>query len=56
MAGEAFGQKGPIYTRTPAFYMDIQIEAGKGYRQNIPKGWNSICYILEGEGNFGADE
>lgn len=25
IAGEALGVKGPIYTRTPAFYLDVKI-------------------------------
>jgi len=31
IAGEALGQKGPIYTRTPAFYIDVKMQKNTTY-------------------------
>ena len=36
--------------------MDVKIEAGKSYTQIIPKGWNSLIFVYEGEGKFGAEQ
>lgn len=56
IAGEALGVKGPIVARTPAFYVDFDLAAGKCFEQLIPPKWNSFCYVYEGDGVFGADE
>lgn len=56
ISGEAFGTKGPIFARTPAFYMDITIKKNSKLSQNIPADWNAMCYVYEGEGYFGADQ
>ncbi|KAJ1441302.1 RmlC-like cupin domain superfamily [Sesbania bispinosa] len=53
IAGEAFGTKSPIYTRTPTMYLDFSLKPGAHLQQHIPKTWNSFVYILEGEGVFG---
>ena len=52
IAGEAYGQKGVILTRTPAFYMDVHMEQNAKFQQNIPGSWNSLCFLYEGEGVF----
>lgn len=48
-------QKGPIYARTPVFYMDITIQKGSKLEQVIPEEWNALCYVYEGEGYFGFE-
>ncbi|CAD8088866.1 unnamed protein product [Paramecium sonneborni] len=52
IAGEALGVKGPIYTRTPAFFLDVKLNENSEFLQKIPLKWNSICYIYEGQGLF----
>jgi len=42
IAGESLGQKGPIYARTPALYLDVEMDRNSKFEQNIPKGWNVI--------------
>lgn len=32
IAGEALGVKGPVYTRTPAFYMDVRMDKNSEFR------------------------
>uniref|UniRef100_A0ACD5X6M9 Uncharacterized protein n=1 Tax=Avena sativa TaxID=4498 RepID=A0ACD5X6M9_AVESA len=53
IAGEAFGVRSPVYTRTPTMYMDFTMQPGSQLHQPIPAGWNAFVYIIEGEGSFG---
>ncbi|KAI3410739.1 uncharacterized protein J3R85_018509 [Psidium guajava] len=56
VAGEAFGAKSPIYTRTPTMYLDFTLKPGAHLQQPIPTSWNAFVYILEGEGVFGIPQ
>ncbi|KAL6999174.1 hypothetical protein U1Q18_000334 [Sarracenia purpurea var. burkii] len=53
IAGEAFGTKSPVYTRTPTMFLDITLNPGSHLHQPIPVSWNAFVYVLEGEGIFG---
>ncbi|VAH96961.1 unnamed protein product [Triticum turgidum subsp. durum] len=55
IAGEAFGVRSPVYTRTPTMYMDFTMQPGSQLHQPIPEGWNAVVYIIEGEGVFGKE-
>ncbi|KAF7044971.1 hypothetical protein CFC21_054128 [Triticum aestivum] len=55
IAGEAFGVRSPVYTRTPTMYMDFTMQPGSQLHQPIPKGWNAFVYIIKGEGVFGRE-
>ncbi|XP_020188086.1 pirin-like protein isoform X2 [Aegilops tauschii subsp. strangulata] len=55
IAGEAFGVRSPVYTRTPTMYMDFTMQPGSQLHQPIPEGWNAFVYIIEGEGVFGRE-
>ncbi|XP_044945933.1 pirin-like protein isoform X1 [Hordeum vulgare subsp. vulgare] len=55
IAGEAFGVRSPVYTRTPTMYMDFTMQPGSQLHQPIPEGWNAFVYIIEGEGVFGKE-
>ncbi|XP_043718799.1 pirin-like protein isoform X2 [Telopea speciosissima] len=54
IAGEAMGVRSPVYTRTPAMYLDFTLKPGAEWRQSIPESWNSFVYVIEGEGVFGS--
>ncbi|KAJ4957645.1 hypothetical protein NE237_024756 [Protea cynaroides] len=54
IAGESMGVKSPVFTRTPAMYLDVIMKAGAEWHQSIPESWNSFVYVLEGEGVFGS--
>jgi redox-sensitive bicupin YhaK (pirin superfamily) len=56
IAGEAFGVRSPVYTRTPTMYMDFTMQPGSQLHQPIPAGWNAFVYIIEGEGVFGREK
>ncbi|KAM7504248.1 hypothetical protein LguiB_003152 [Lonicera macranthoides] len=53
IAGESFGIKSPVYTRTPTLYLDFTLKPGAHLQQPIPITWNSFVYVIEGEGVFG---
>ncbi|KAK3611399.1 hypothetical protein CHS0354_034841 [Potamilus streckersoni] len=53
IAGESFGIKSPVYTRTPTMYLDFTMQPGSKMAQAIPTGWNAFTYILSGKALFG---
>ncbi|XP_051210819.1 pirin-like protein [Lolium perenne] len=55
IAGEAFGVRSPVYTRTPTLYMDFTMQPGSQLHQPVPAGWNAFVYVIEGEGSFGRE-
>ncbi|PKU73455.1 pirin-like protein isoform X2 [Dendrobium catenatum] len=55
IAGEAFGVRSPIYTRTPTMFLDFAMNPGSQLHQPITEGWNAFVYIIEGEGVFGHE-
>ncbi|WOL11366.1 hypothetical protein Cni_G20128 [Canna indica] len=56
IAGEAFGVRSPVYTRTPTMYLDFTLSPGAKVEQRIPESWNAFVYVLDGEGVFGEAE
>jgi len=49
IAGEVFGVKGPIHTRTPAYFIDFTLTgSGKEYTHVIPANWNAMVFVYEG--------
>jgi len=54
IAGESLGLKGPIVARTPALFLDVELQANTKFEQVIPKGWNSFSYVYEGEAFYGV--
>lgn len=48
IAGQALGISSPTITRTPAYYLDIDLQANKDFHQTIPSGWNSLIFMLNG--------
>ncbi|XP_042515117.1 pirin-like protein [Macadamia integrifolia] len=54
IAGESIGIKSPVFTRTPAMFLDVIMKPGAELHQSIPESWNSFVYVLEGEGFFGS--
>jgi len=53
IAGESFGVKSPVYTRTPTMFLDFTMKPGSQLNQAIPENWNSFVYVIDGEGVFG---
>jgi redox-sensitive bicupin YhaK (pirin superfamily) len=56
IAGESFGVKSPVFTRTPTMYLDFYLQPGASVHQAIPEGWNAFTFILEGSVVFGKED
>ncbi|KAL5012445.1 hypothetical protein ScPMuIL_010996 [Solemya velum] len=56
IAGESFGIKSPVYTRTPTMYLDFKMEKGSKFSQEIAPGWSAFIYLLSGTASSGSDE
>merc|ERR1712054_681193 len=56
IAGESYGTKGPIYHRTPTFFLDITMEPKSSIEQYVPKNWNGFVYVYEGKAKIGPKE
>ncbi len=56
VAGQVDGVRGPV-TEIAAnpIYMDVQLEPGASFRQEIPQGHTAVAYVFEGRGDFGLD-
>lgn len=53
IAGESLGTKAIIETRSPIFYLDIQVSPGASFTQKIPKEYNCFVYTWRGSGFIG---
>ena len=56
IAGESFGIKSSVFTRTPTMIMDFKLEKEKKVEQKIPKGYQGFIYVLNGTGYFGGNQ
>ena len=56
IAGESFDVKGPIYTRTPAEYIDFEVKKGSIYRHTVPAKWNILVFAFEGKFEITQDD
>ena len=46
-----------VRTITPTYYLDFSLKSGEtaSFKQDIPKGWTTFAYILEGRVKFGRE-
>jgi redox-sensitive bicupin YhaK (pirin superfamily) len=56
IAGESYGTKSPVMTRTPTMFIDVKLKKGKTMEQVIPKSFNGFIYTIEGTALFGGDK
>ncbi|KAJ3034163.1 hypothetical protein HDV00_005382 [Rhizophlyctis rosea] len=54
IAGESLGVSAKVHTYTPIFYLDVKMEKGKTFEQNIPADYTGFVYTLSGSARFGA--
>ena len=55
IAGTSNGISGPVTDiSTSPIYLDVTVPSGGRFEQEIPVGHNGLCYVFEGEGEFGA--
>ena len=55
IAGESLGAKAVIDTWTPIMYLDIQVQAGGTFVQDVPEEYNGFAYVWRGSGSFTED-
>ncbi|PIK61189.1 putative pirin isoform X2 [Apostichopus japonicus] len=56
IAGESFGVKAKVRTRTPTSYLDFILQKGAKLNQAVPNGWTSFVYVLSGKAYFGSGD
>jgi quercetin 2,3-dioxygenase len=54
IAGSALGAESAIQTRIPITYLHATLWPGEELRHPVPKGHNAFAYVVEGDGQFGA--
>ena len=55
LAGESMSKKSDVRTRTPVYYLDIELKSGASFQQPVPSGWTTFCYTLDGDVCFGPE-
>lgn len=55
IAGEAFGARAVIDTRTPIFYLHFTLQPGARVSQPAPRDYNVFAYVLSGQAQLGKD-
>jgi redox-sensitive bicupin YhaK (pirin superfamily) len=55
IAGEAFGARAAIQTRTPIIYQDWTLSPGASAEQPIPADHDALVYVFEGEALVGPE-
>ncbi|PXX21474.1 MULTISPECIES: pirin family protein [Burkholderia] len=55
IAGEAFGVRAAIETRTPILYQHFTLEPGATVTQPVPAGYRVFAYPIDGTGLYGPD-
>ncbi|OAQ27406.1 hypothetical protein K457DRAFT_77971 [Linnemannia elongata AG-77] len=56
IAGESYGVKSQVYTRTPTMYLDFRMEKNKAVTQTIPSTFTGFIYMLKGKAYIGDKE
>ncbi|KAK5801662.1 RmlC-like cupin domain-containing protein [Linnemannia elongata] len=56
IAGESYGVKSQVYTRTPTMYLDFRMEKNKTVTQTIPSTFTGFIYMLKGKAYIGDKE
>jgi redox-sensitive bicupin YhaK (pirin superfamily) len=55
IAGEAFGARAAIETRTPILYQHFTLQPGATVTQAVPAGYRVFAYPIEGTGRYGPE-
>lgn len=53
MSGVSGGVTGPIQLRNPGMLLDVRLEPGAEWKQEVPTEWNGFAYVYEGAGQIG---
>lgn len=55
MAGTSGGMTGPLKLRNPGMLLDVRLEAGAQWTQEVPAEWNGFAYVYEGNGRLSGE-
>ena len=55
MAGSSGGVEGPLKLRNPGMLLDVRLEAGAEWSQQVPQEWNGFAYVYEGAGKLSGN-
>jgi redox-sensitive bicupin YhaK (pirin superfamily) len=55
LAGSAHGLTSPLQLLTPVTFLDVSVPAHSSIEHEIPVGQNAFVFVIQGQGNFGAD-
>lgn len=55
IAGRSGEVVGPAVSHSPVMMLDIRLEPGARFVQDLPAGYNGFLYVIDGEGRFGAE-
>jgi len=55
IAGESLGARAMIETITPIMYLHFTLKPGGRVEQSVPREYNAFAYVVDGEGEFGAN-
>ncbi|XP_077993445.1 uncharacterized protein LOC144447349 [Glandiceps talaboti] len=56
IAGKSLGTQAYIETRTPIMFLDIHLQPGASFTQEVPESYNGFAYIWRGAGFLGHDK
>ncbi|KAI8990211.1 RmlC-like cupin domain-containing protein [Pilobolus umbonatus] len=56
IAGESYGVKSPVITRTPTMFIDVKMKKNRQIEQVIPKTFNGFIYTISGSAVFGGNK
>ncbi|KAK4510079.1 NADH-cytochrome b5 reductase [Mucor velutinosus] len=56
IAGESYGVKSPVMTRTPTMFIDVKLKKGKKIEQVIPKNYAGFIYTIAGSALYGGSK
>ncbi len=48
------GPGSPLSMVTPMTYLDVTLQPGAAWSRDLDPAWQGYCYVLEGQGKFGA--
>eukprot|EP00128_Syssomonas_multiformis_P015683 Colp12_sorted_trinity150504_noHs@35552 len=52
IAGTGLGTPAVIETRSPIMYLDVRIQPGGEYEEQVPEAYNAFAYVYRGKGTF----
>ncbi|KAF1810535.1 RmlC-like cupin [Eremomyces bilateralis CBS 781.70] len=56
ISGRSYGtESAKELAYTPVWFLDVEMQAGAKFEQEVPDGWTAFVYLMDGAAKFGAD-